>query len=202
MRSISHILTETLSLSAFHAQDEYMEFSRNLSVALCTLTVGSGFVEQKDEDQVVDDLILALITVLDDKRNFMKMLYKSMERHSSLQNALNGDTANNRKRKSGVSAMEQVADEESAGIEHFEEILAVILMNICGLKWYRNNGTKMVLNEDAMKDIDDRIKRVLVKCDDLSVDAKTTAMIKYFFAFRFKGLSDFNGTCSTGCCVQ
>lgn len=173
----------------------YAMFGGRLSHYICEYMI------EKDiniNNAIIDDIMLTFLKILMDKKNFLKLLYKSVERN-------NKDPKINTNSEYQLFYKMSINSVDSAG--QYEQILAAIIVNmycLSAVQTERNGSATTQLLSDALKEIDAKMEAVMDKCDELQIDEKTKAMIRFFFGYYFKGEGEFNGVCSApvGCTIQ
>ena len=188
---------------------DYTKFGRYLAKYLCLYGKELG-VHHK---LTVDDMVAMLVKLLNDNRNFLKMLYKSMERNRREYERKRMKRDRSKEEEDEEDLFEDDDDdddqqEEPAKMDAFEHIVAVIILHLSNLE---TDGQRYDPDDDVYKQTDSKINVVMRKCDELRIDEKTKSMIKYFFRcyfkpdiaeFAFKDVCTLAPAVKTGCLIQ
>lgn len=117
------------------------------------------------------------------KRNFPKMLYKAMERHLEMEQAvqLMADRERNGMHRP-LERIDEDGDDLLVDMSSYEQIVSVIIVNLCTLE---EDGQRYRADQDMNKQTQSAVAVVMRKCDELNVDEKSRSMIRQFFAAYF-----------------
>merc|ERR1712228_815603 len=187
---------------------DYAAFSGNLSHYICQYMVEEEVIDFEDENvdknEIINDILGEFMEILNDKKNFARTLYKSIEKNITSKLSVNSTTEI--EITLNQNEYQRMMDDLNV-IEVYEQILAVIVINMYYLK-----DVDVTLNPDGriyrsvLREIEKKMESVLKKCDELKIDERTKTMIRYFFAYHFQGEEpEFDGVCSLnsgGCIIQ
>jgi len=202
-------------------KSDYAAFSGNLSHYICQYLSEEEVIDFEDEsvdkNEIINDLLGEFMEILNDKKNFARTLYRSIEQNitsklsvpkttkAETDDVMTPLTPTEIEITLNKNEYEQLMDDLNV-IEVYEQLLAVIIINMYYLK-----DIELGMNADGriyravLKEIEKRMESVLNKCDELKIDERTKTMIRYFFAYHFQGEPQFDGVCSTanlGCIIQ
>lgn len=203
----------------------YAKFGRNMTRCLCQLILERQEIAERDDITViVNQLIVSLVNILDDKRHFAQMLWKSMSRHRvdgqqqlrqfqspspnhhhpgyhEMRSASDHSADDHDDHSNQTNRSNQTNDEATKYL--FERVLSLILVNVLNLRMDGRHHRHQPLSAEAANQIERKVQFVLKPCNRWRVDEKSKLIIRHFFAYHFKGMSEFNGTCGgNGCIVQ
>ena len=200
--------------SCLKHKGDYAAFSGNLSHYICQYLVEEDVIDFEDadidKDELIGDILGEFMKILNDKKNFARTLFRSIEKNissklSSNSNTMSPLTPTEIEITLNQNEYQRLMDDLNV-IEVYEQILAVIIINMYYLKdidvEFNPDGR---IYRSVLKEIEKRMESVLQKCEDLNVDERTKTMIRYFFAYHFQGEPEFDGVCSTGnlgCIIQ
>ena len=145
--------------------------------------------------------------IVNDKRNFPKMLYKAMERHFEMERAVQLMSDRERNGVNGkLERIEEDGNELMVDMSSYEQILSVIIVNLCALE---EDGQRYRVDQDLNKQTQSAVAVIMRKCDKLNVDEKSRSMIRQFFAGYFSpnemlkiDVCGLGPSLSAGCLVQ
>ena len=190
----------------------YAEFGRNVARSLCPLLLEQQEVaEREDVAAIVDRLIVATTNILDDRRRFVLMLWKSMmnrhrgDGHDHDHGHKSPSTPHHSSYHEMVSGSDHSLSDEEERECLFEKVLSLIIVNVVDLRMDGRHHRNHPLPAEALHLIDCKMQIVLKQCGRWRVDEKSKAMIHRFFVYHFKGSSpEFTGTCGSGngCILQ
>ena len=128
----------------------------------CTLQ----YMLEKDPNSnpchIVNDIIPEFIEVLNDKKNFMKMLFKSMQKQKRHSVQLSNDIG-------------WVAD--ISGVEVYPKILAIMIVCLQKLE----NKNPITMSKDDRKKLIEQCDVVMSKCGELNMGEQPKAMVRKYF---------------------
>ena len=135
---------------------------------------------------IVNDIITEFIEVLNHKKNFMKILFKSMEKH----------------KKHAIQLSNEIGwiEKDIPGIELFPNVLAIMI--VCLLKLENKNAITM--NDNDRRKLNQQCDIVLKKCKELNVGEQTNSIIKRYFGYLLNpedGDQVCQMACTNGDCV-
>lgn len=124
-----------------------------------------------EEDQmfnpchVINDIITEFIEVLNYKKNFMKILFKSIEKH----------------KKHAIQLSNEIGwvEKDIPGIEVFPKVLSIMI--VCLLKLQNKNS--LTMDDNDKRKLTQQCDVVLNKCKELNVGPQTKAIIKRYFGY-------------------
>ena len=181
-------------------------FSGNLARFLCRNAVQRGGASRV----AVDDVIAAFIKMVNDKRNFPKMLFAAIQRHVEMERAVE-IVADHRERGNVDgddigSPSSSSSDPESVDMALFEDVLSSIILELDALE---ADGQRLGADRDAAKQTASAVAAVMRKCDDLGVDQRSRAMIRHFVAgylspneLALRDVCSLGPSLTSGCLLQ
>ena len=128
---------------------------------------------------VIEDIIIEFVETLNDPKNFMKILFKSIEKNKKHQTQLQNE----------------LGWIDSPGIEVYPKILAIIIIDL--LKLDCKNAELM--DDNDKRKLLEQCENVITKCDQLKIDQQTKSLIKRYFMSILNGDMEYDNVCQVNC---
>merc|ERR1712013_444907 len=157
---------------------DYTKFSSRLARHL------SVYAHDEAPEQSTDDLVATLVKLLNDRRCFLKMLFKSIERNRSENMKVTKEEVDSEDDEdeeeeeeeadtmTGATRTEKGTANGFMAKDAFEHILAVMIVKLSVMARVSGDGSEHT---------ESSVSSVMRKCDELGIDERTKGMIHFFF---------------------